>query len=263
MAPFGNYRSIGTNKVLLNQRIGEVPTPYPLLLFSDDNGHRTGILTGEGLWRWSLAEYQSFGNHHAIEELLGQCVQYLTANSNRQHFRVYPAKNVFDEGENLILNAELYNEALQLVNTPDVKIDLKSESGKNYSFLFTRNGQSYQLDAGTLPIGDYNYAASVKLGDQNLTANGRLTIKPLNLETRQTAADHKLLQALAKQSGGRILQPSQVGQLAELIKKNENVKTVVYEDKHYSDLADVKWIFVFILALLSAEWFLRKREGEV
>lgn len=263
IAPFGNYRTAGNDQLLLKQRIGEVPTPYPLLLFSDDNGRRMGILTGEGIWRWSLAEYQSYGNHLATEELLGQCVQYLTANSNRQRFRVYPAKNVFDEGENVILNAELYNEALQLINTPDVKINLKSDSGKNYSFLFTRSGQSYQLDAGALPSGDYTYTASAKPGDQALPANGRLTIKPLNLETRQTAADHKLLAELAKQSGGKMLQPSQVGQLVDLIRKNENIKTVVYEDKHYSDLADVKWIFVFIVALLSAEWFLRKREGVV
>jgi hypothetical protein len=38
---------------------------------------------------------------------------------------------------------------------------------------------------------------------------------------------------------------------------------VVYEDKRYSDLIDLKWIFVLIVGLLSAEWFLRKREGEV
>jgi len=220
-------------------------------------------MTGEGVWRWALSEYQTYGNHHATEELLSQTVQYLTANSNRQRFRVYPSKNIFDEGENVLLNAELYNEAMELVNTPDVKIDLKGDSGKNYSFLFTRSGQSYQLDAGTLPTGDYSYSASAKLGDQPLTANGRLTVKPLNLETRQSAADHKLLAALAKQSGGQMLMPSQVNQLADMIRKNENVKTVVYEDKHYSDLVDLKWIFILIVALLSLEWFTRKREGEV
>lgn len=263
MAPFGSYRTQGPNQVLLKQKIGEVATSYPLMIFADENGHRTGTLTGEGVWRWALSEYQTYGNHHAVEEFLGQTVQYLTANSNRQRFRVYPAKNVFDEGENVILNAELYNDALELVNTPDVKIELKSDSGKNYSFLFTRTGQSYQLDAGTLPSGDYSYAASAKLGKQNLTGNGRLTVKPLNLETRQTAADHQLLRALAKQSGGQMLMPSQVGQLADLIRKNENIKTIVYEDKHYADLVDLKWIFVVIITLLSLEWFMRKREGEI
>jgi len=263
MAPFGDYRSSGTNQLLLKQKIGEVATPYPLLSFSDENGRRVAVLTGEGLWRWALAEYQTYGNHHALEELLGQTVQYLTANSNRQRFRVYPAKNVFDEGENVLINAELYNEALELVNTPDVKIDLKSDSGKSYSFLFTRNGQSYQLDAGTLPVGEYSYTATTQLGTQPFTAKGQLTVKPLNLETRQSAADHHLLADLAKQSGGQMLYPSQINQLADLIRKNDNIKTVVYEDKHYSDLVDLKWIFVVILALLSVEWFLRKREGEV
>ncbi len=263
LAPFGNYSGNGAGQVLLKQKIGAVPTPYPLLSFSDENGRRIAVLTGEGLWRWALAEYNIYGNHNALEELLGQGVQYLTANSNRQRLRVYAAKNVFDEGENVILNAELYNDALELVNTPDIRIELKSHAGKNYSFLFSRNGQSYQLDAGALPVDEYSYSASTKLGNQSFTATGQFTIKPLNLETRQSAADHRLLFDMAKQSGGQMLQPSQIGQLADLIRKNENIKTVVYEDKRYSDLVDLKWIFVLIVALLSAEWFVRKREGEI
>jgi len=263
LAPFGNYRFAGPGQILLKQKIGEVSTPYPLLSFNEENGRRSAVLTGEGLWRWSLAEFQTYGNHHALEELLIQGVQYLTANANRQRFRVYPAKSVFDEGDNVIVNAELYNDAMELVNTPEVKIDLKSDSGKNYSFLFTRIGQSYQLDAGILPSGDYSYVGSAKSGNQNLSATGRLTVKPLNLETRQTAADHQLLRALAKQTGGQFLLPSQVYQLADLIRKNDNIKTLVYEDKHYSDLVDLKWIFVLIVSMLGLEWFVRKREGEI
>jgi hypothetical protein len=221
------------------------------------------VLTGEGLWRWQLAEYREFGNHHAVEELLSQTVQYLTANANRQRFRVYASKNVFDEGENVLLNAELYNDALELINAPDVKINLKSQAGKNYSFLFTRSGQSYQLNAGTLPVGEYIYTATTSNGKQAFTANGQLTVKQLNLETRQSTANHQLLRTIATQSGGQMLLPSQINKLADLIRKNENIKTVVYEDKRYSDLIDVKWVFVLILLLLSAEWFLRKREGEI
>jgi hypothetical protein len=263
MAPFGNYGVTVANGVLFRQRIGAVPTTYPLLVFGDDNGRRTGIFTGEGLWRWQLSEFQTYGNHHALEELFSQSVQYLTANADRQRFRAYPSKNIFDEGENVLLNAELYNDALDLINTPDVKIDLKSTDGKNYSFLFTRNGQSYQLDAGALPVGEYTYSATTKLGSRPFNANGQLTVKPLNLEIRQSAANHQLLNNIAKQSGAEMLQTSQISRLAELIRKNENVKTLVYEDKHYSDMIDVKWIFILILLLLSAEWFVRKREGEV
>ena len=263
LAPFGSYSSTAVGGTLLKQRIGSIVTSYPLLTFGDDAGRRTGILAGEGLWRWQLSEYQNYGNHHAIEELFSQGVQYLTANADRQRFIVYPAKNVFDEGENVIINAELYNDALELINTPDVKIDLKNDAGKSYSFLFTRNTQSYQLDAGALPVGEYSYIATTKNGTKPFTATGKLTVKPLNLESRQSAANHQLLKTIAKQSGGQMLYPSQISQLANLIRKNENIKTVVYEDKHYSDIIDVKWVFVVVLLLLSVEWFLRKREGEI
>jgi hypothetical protein len=263
LAPFGSYSTATNTAVLLRQKIGAITTTYPLLAFADDAGRRIAILTGEGLWRWQLAEYQNYGNRNATDELLSQTVQYLTANANRQRFRVYPARNVFDEGENVILNAELYNDALELINTPDVKIDLKNGAGKNFSFLFSRSGQSYELDAGTLPVGEYTYTATTQNGKQQFKATGLLTVKSLNLETRQSAANHTLLNTIAKQSGGQMLYPAQLNQLAAIIRKNDNIKTVVYEDKHYSDIIDVKWLFVLILVLLTGEWFLRKREGEV
>lgn len=263
LAPYGSYSNPQAASTLLKQRIGSVETNYPLLSFADEGGQRIGVLAGEGLWRWQLAEYEAFGNHHTLEELFGQAVQYLTANAKRQRFNVYPSKRVFDEGENVLLNAELYNDALELVNTPDVKIDLKSDAGKSYSFLFTRSNQSYQLDAGTLPVGEYSYTSSTKLGTNTFTATGQLSVKPLNLEMRQSAADHQLLQTIAKQSGGQMLYPEQVNRLADLIRKNENIKTIVYEDKRFNDIIDVKWVFVLILLLLSGEWFLRKREGEI
>jgi len=263
LAPYGNYSPTPANDILLKQRIGSVETAFPLLAFWDEGGRRTGLLTGEGLWRWQLAEYQAYWNHNAVDELFGQGVQYLTANANRQRFTVYPAKRVFDEGENVILNAELYNDALQLINTPDVKVDLKCQAGKSYSFLFTRNSHSYQLDAGTLPVGEYTYLASTKNGLKQFTARGQLTVQPLNLEARQSAANHRLLNTIAIQSGGEMLYPNQINQLAGLIRKNQNIKTVVYEDKRYSDIIDVKWVFAIILGLLGLEWFLRKREGEI
>ncbi|TWR29325.1 VWA domain-containing protein [Mucilaginibacter pallidiroseus] len=263
LATYGTYTANASSALLLKQRIGNVATNYPLLAFSDEGGRRIAVLAAQGLWRWQLAEYREFGSHAAVNELLSQTVQYLTVNSNRQRFRVYPSKNVFDEGENVLLNAELYNEALELVNTPDVKIDLKNNAGKNFSFLFTRSGQSYQLNAAALPVGDYTYQAITSLGKQQFKASGRLTVKQLNLEARQSTANHTLLKSIADKSGGQILLPSQIGKLADLIRKNDNIKTVVYEDKKYNDLVDLKWIFAVLMVLLTTEWFLRKREGQI
>ena len=263
LAPFGNYSFGATTSVLLKQKIGTVSTSYPLLAFAEENGRRTAILTGEGLWRWRLNEFQQFENHRALDELLSQAVQYLSVKNNQKRFSVASTKTVFNEDENVILQAELYNKAFELVNQPDVPITVKNKSGKTYSFQFSRNNQSYQLNAGSLPAGEYTFEAQTKLGNENFKASGNFSIKALVAEAAQSGADHQLLFALAKQNGGEMLFPDQLNRLPTLIRKNENIKTIVYQDNNYREVIDEKWIFGLILLLLSLEWFLRRRNGEI
>jgi len=263
LAPFGNYSFGATTSNLLKQKIGTVSTSYPLLAFAEENGRRTAVLTGEGLWKWRLNEFQQFGNHHAVDELLSQSVQYLSVKNNQKRFNVSPAKTVFDEDENVNLHAELYNQAFELVNQPDVSITIKNKAGKTYSYQFSRNSSAYQLDAGSLPAGEYIFEAQTKLGNENFKASGHFSIKALVAEAAQSTADHQLLYSLAKQNGGAMIFPEQLKQLPDLIRKNQNIKTIAYQDNSYRELIDEKWIFALILMLLSLEWFFRRRNGEV
>ncbi|HEY1024193.1 MAG TPA: hypothetical protein VGE26_03450 [Sphingobacteriaceae bacterium] len=263
LVPFGNYGVKGPVSVLMTQQIGRVATSMPLLTFSAQGQRKTGVLAGEGIWRWRLEDFSENGNHDAVNELLTKTVQYLSVRDDKRKFRVYTAKNTFDENERVVLNAELYNDSYELVNTPDVKVNLKNSAGKRYSYIFTRTRNSYILDAGILPPGEYSYAASADLGGKNHTAEGRFVISQLQAELQQTTANHQLLYSLAQQSGGRMLYPDQLDRLTGLLRSNETIKTVSYENRRYEELIDLKWLFFLILALLTVEWFLRKRNGEV
>jgi hypothetical protein len=68
---------------------------------------------------------------------------------------------------------------------------------------------------------------------------------------------------MAEQNGGKMLFPNQLNSLPEMIRKNETVKTISYEDRKYEELINLKFLFFLIVALLSIEWFSRKRNGEV
>jgi hypothetical protein len=263
LAPFGNYSFGAATNVLLKQKIGTVSTSYPLLAFADDNNWRTAVLAGEGLWRWRLNEFQQFGNHHALDELLSQSVQYLSVKNNQKRFNVSASKTVFDEEENVIFRAELYNKANELVNQPDVAMTIKNKDGKTYSYQFSKTNQAYQLDAGILPFGEYVYSSQTKLGSEIFKAVGNFNVKALVAEAAESAADHQLLYTLAKQNGGEMIFSEQLDQLPGLIRRNENIKTIVYEDNTYQELIDEKWIFVLLLLLLSTEWFFRRRNGEI
>jgi len=86
-------------------------------------------------------------------------------------------------------------------------------------------------------------------------------INQMNLETINLIADHNLLFLLAKEHGGEMIYPENLNELVDRITSREDVKPVVYTQKRFSDLVGNLWIFLVILVLLTAEWFIRKRNG--
>jgi len=263
LSPFGNYALKGPSSLLLKQQIGKLPTEKPLLLFGEDIQGRVAVLAGEGIWRWRLEDFQENASHEAIDELITKTVQYLVSADDKRKFRVYPSKNTFDEHEHVILNAELYNDAYELVNTPDVNIVMKNKQGKSYSFVFSRSLNSYQLDAGELTAGEYNYTATTALGNVKHQAEGQFIIGRQEAEYKQSVANHQLLYTISKQNGGQMLSPEQLEEIPALIRANEQVKAVYYDNPRYSELIDLKFLFFMVLALLSLEWLSRKRNGEI
>ena len=116
---------------------------------------------------------------------------------------------------------------------------------------------------GNLPPGNYSFIGNALLGKEKLSSIGGFYVTPILTEYRQTTADHRLLNAMAKQSGGKMFMPQNLLKIADEVSKNDNIKTISYEDRRYVELINVKWLFALILALLSTEWFLRKRSGAI
>ena len=233
------------------------------MVFGDDNQRRIGVLAAEGIWKWRLEDFQENANHDATNELIQKTIQYLSTKEDKRKFRVYSSKNTFDENEQVVLNAELYNDTYQLLNIPDVNIALKSKLGKGYSFLFSRTSNSYLLNAGILPAGEYSYSAKTTLGKVSYQPDGQFVVTEQQTEFKQSLANHQLLFAMAEQNGGKMLFLGQLNSLPEMIRKNETVKTISYEDRKYEELINLNFLFFLIVALLSIEWFSRKRNGEV
>jgi hypothetical protein len=261
--PFANMSINKVYTAVLNQRIGKVNTQNPLLFYADDNGKKLGFLLGEGIWKWKLEEAKNEQNFPLFNELISKTVQYLSVKDDKRKFKVYSTKSTFDENENVVLNATLYNDAYEPVNTPDVYVQVKNTDGKTFNYTFSKFGSTYQLDAGTMPQGNYTYLASTVLGDKKYTASGAFYVNALIAEYQQTTANHQLLYTMAQQSGGKMVMPSNLLSLINELEKSGQLKTISYEDRKYEELINLKWLFGLIVLLLSTEWFLRKRNGEI
>lgn len=261
--PYANMLIRGSYAAVLNQRVGKVNTQSPQLFFMDNNGKKLGFLIGEGVWKWKLEEGKNENSYPLVAELISKSVQYLAVKDDKRKFKVYTIKSTFEENENIRINATLYNDALEPVNTPEAKVELKNEEGKVFQYTFSKSGNAYQLDAGSLPQGNYTYLASTELGEKKHKASGAFFVNALIVEYQQTTANHQLLNTMAQQTNGKMYQPINLLNIVDDLEKGGQIKTITYEDRKYEEMINFKWIFVLILTLLSVEWFFRKRNGEV
>ncbi|QPH39067.1 hypothetical protein [Pedobacter endophyticus] len=263
LMPFGRLTVNAGAIPVFNQRIGKVVTQQPMLFFTDENGSKAAYLMGEGLWRWRLAEGESENETSTLNDLISQTVQYLSVKDDKRKFKVFTSKAAYDENEAIQFNATLYNESYQPVNQPEVNVQVKNEAGKTFNYVFSKTENGYFLDAGSMPAGNYTYVANSALGGKKFTASGSFYVNTLIAEFQQTTANHQLLNTIAQQSGGKLLMPANLLNIVDEIVKSENVKTISYEDRKYNELINIKWLFALILILLTIEWFLRKRNGEI
>lgn len=258
--PFGQWRKANSADVLLRQRVGNIETDDPLLIVNRAGERKSATLLGEGIWRWRLYDFAVNGSHEKFDRFTGSLVQFLALKADKRFFKINHEQS-FMENERIVFNAELYNDAYEAVNDPEVSVIFRSEEGKDYPFTFSRTTTAYRLDAGALPVGTYVYTASVNRGGETFEEKGRITVKPFDLEGAELTADHGLLKALAEVTGGRMFFPENAGEIPSWLAESSDLKPVSYSTEVFDTVLNFKWIFFLILLLLSAEWFIRKRSG--
>lgn len=259
-APFGEYAASGSAQTLFSQRIGNVETENPMLLFNDVSGRKTGVLVGDGIWRWRVRDFEENGSHEVFDGMISKVVQFLALKTDKSLFRVN-TKNRYNEDESVVFNAELYNETYEPINDPEVDLSITDEEGKVYDYKFNRTDNAYRLNAGSFKEGNYRFKAHVSNGGKVLESNGRFMVAALKLETTRTTADHGLMYKISNSSGGQLFYPRELDKLAEAIKSRDDIRNVVYEQTWFKEAIHMKWFFFIILILLSLEWFVRKRQG--
>ena len=259
---FGDYKAVGSSNIFLYQKINGVNTQYPLILFNDNNGVKTGVICGTGIWQWKLYNYLYTQSHREFDEIINKIATYLSVKADKSLFRV-AAKNVYEEYKPVVITAELYNESYELVNDADVSIVITAEDGKKYEQQLSKQNNQYVLNMGELPVGDYSWTCSTKYGRNNYSKSGSFSVDEVLIESTNLVADHSLLQSIATATNGKFFLPQDMQQIEQEIKNNDNIKPIANYSKKYSLLLSSWLYFACIVLLLAIEWFLRKLNGGI
>jgi hypothetical protein len=259
--PFGETSMSPGASPLAYQRVGTIRTKKPLIAFNRNGDNaKTGVIAGEGIWRWRMTAFGQQGSHDAFNELVTKSVQYLAAREDKSLFRVEGPKNI-EENQNILFSAEVYNQSFEAINNRDVAMEIRNEQGEVFNYTFSPASSGYRLDAGRLPVGQYTYVAKANSDQGVLQEKGEFSVSPLLAEVTQTIADHRLLYQFAKENNGERVFPSQTETLADLIRTRKEIVPVSYETKQLDDLISFQWLLAVLLGLLCLEWLLRKRAG--
>ncbi|MFN5223594.1 MAG: hypothetical protein ACK5DJ_05355 [Bacteroidota bacterium] len=258
--PFGNYSMKTDGYSLFNQTIGNTKTSMPLVVFFPGENPKKGFIVGEGLWKWKLSEFQFNQKNDAFNMVISKCIQYMVSIENKNPFRL-SYKSSFDENEQVLFDAGVFNDAGETIKDADVSIVFSDENNNDFKFTFSNNNGVYTLNAGFLPPGIYTFSSSAKTGSKNLSYSGRIVVTALQSELTDLVADHNILRSLSNKTGGLFFNLNKSTELENSILNQKNIKPIIYSRKSLSEAISLKWIFVLLTILLSAEWLLRKRSG--
>ena len=257
---FANYQqSVGAN-VFMYQKISNVVSTYPLILFSQNAKGRTGVITGTDIWRWRLQNYLKAQNFDAFDEIINKIALYMSVKGDKSYFRV-PSQEVYNENTPVEFTAEVYNESYELITDPDVRFVLTDGNGKEYVSQFSKQNSSYYLNLGKLPVGDYSWEASTVAGTKTYKKSGSFSVQEILLESMNLVANRDVMRAIAENTNGQCFDIRDMENLEKVIKENDDIKPVVTYNKKYTLILN-SWIYLaLIILLLGIEWFMRKWGG--
>ncbi|MBK8153502.1 MAG: hypothetical protein IPK61_10900 [Saprospiraceae bacterium] len=260
-APFGNYKLNPNAQVFLFQKIGKIETNYPLWIMQDQTGSKSAVICGEGLWKWKFNNYLQENNFELFYEIISKTVQFTSTKDDKRKFKVSQNKRLYDETENIVLNAELYNDNYERINEPDVNFQLFKNTGEKYPYTFGKKDNIYELQLGNLAAGDYSYKAETSWNGKSWTQDGKFSVSKLDIETENVMADHNLLRSISEKTGGISILKNNWQELTNNLLQEDNSKPIVYQTLHIKSLLDEKFLFFLIFLLLALEWFLRRFWG--
>ncbi len=258
---FGDYTLSPGSNALLGQKISKINTKYPLLAYKDAQGIKTGVLLGEGIWKWKYFDHLENSNNEVISQLLRKTFQFLTVKNDKRKLRVETSKKLYKENESILFTGQLFNDNYEPINNPELNIEIKDTDGNAYDFVFSRIEDYYTLDTKQLPAGQYTYTASCMVNGKKLEQKSRFSVKSIQLELFDLTARHDILKQLSDQSNGEMFSLAQSDEIVNKIINNTSIKPIIFQHEKSESLINYRWILALLILLLTIEWFIRRYLG--
>ena len=258
---FGEVVISKEHQSLLFQNINGLETQQPLLATFEENSQKSGILLGEGLWKWRAASFLNTNSFQEFDEFTGNLVQYLASTKKRNRLEVN-SESLYPANSTINISAFYTDKNYQFDARASLEITItNTETKKVTKIPFSLINNWYQTEIEDLASGNYTYKVSV-IG-QNINKYGKFKITDFQIEEQFTNANSKKLLKLANITGGKLYFKNEVTQLKRRLLEEKTFYTTQKLIVKEQNLIDWKWILFIVISLFTAEWFIRKYYGKI
>ena len=256
---FGELLITVPHEILLDQYIDGIASGSALLATIEQDGQRQAILDGEDFWRWRAQVYLKDGSFEAFDEFMGKLVQYLASNKRRSRLEV--SNETFYYNNNPIkISAQYFDSNYVFDSRALLQIRVtNTETNEQFTFPMLLKGNYYEVDLNSLPAGSYNFTVAVD--SETVSRSGNFSILDFNVEQQFLNADVTKLQRFATNTSGEAFFVTEANRLQDALMKDERYQAIQKSEQKIVPLIDWKYLLLFIVLLLSTEWFIRKYNG--
>ena len=236
----------------------------PLLVTGAWGGGRTLAFAVDSTWRWPMEGFSEA--HHRFWR---QLVMWLARKDDTDGQSVWVRLDGrrYQRGSRVDFSFGAFDEQREPLTTATFNVQIQHPNGTITTIRPRRRGEKQVANfAETALPGDYRVTVTATDPNGQLlgTAQARFTVPDRDMELDQPAAEPTLLASLANltgDAGGQGLAPEELPGLLDQLK----TRTTEFEEeiRQQQTLWDTWPVFLTLVALLSGEWFLRKRWGLV
>lgn len=234
----------------------------PLVAASDINRQRTFGITGYNVWQWRLTAQGNSATAQFFPLLMSNAVRWLTTKEDNRRVHITPVKQVFTTAEPAEFTAQVYDDQLHPVDNAEVDIEIRKGSESAPMVFRSAGSGMYEGSVEGLAEGEYTYSGKASVNGQ-LAGNdaGKFSIGNVNVEFLETKMNKPLLEQIAFRTGGTYAPISNSSPLAGEIANGIHLTSREIVEASEIELWNWKYLLGMMIALLGAEWLIRKLNG--
>ena len=217
---------------------------------------RSMIFTGEASWRWRMMLPST---DRAYDTFWRQALRWLALPA--QGPVAVEAPVGASPGDTVRVRAEVRNAAFDPQSAALVDLRVTDPAGKTQIVRAEHEPGGEGVFGAPVRVeapGVYRLAVTARSGSDTLgTAESAMLVGGADPEMTDPRLNTQVLERVAVASGGRVVTPADVGDLVDALRRREPAARLAVTH----DLWDTGWSFAVIVALLGAEWVLRRRWG--